>query len=336
MPDSLEETIIQARQGSMAAIIQVLNDRLADRGVRTRAVLQEGILQVLCEAPLAEPLEREILLPHVREILESIELRKPRRARISSRIAREQQLIWLEDIHRNPDSQLLWSESIILRRPSLFKRLSRFSHRPRSRTGSGKPPTLPPANIVKKPKPPASEESTFWRGLLGGVLLSALSFLLGWGYQYWRSQGFANLPSVTRSAPSPDSAAVPMPSPAVVASPVEPPDTTLAPNASPSPTPTTVVVPPTASPVLPPVASSPSADPFAAAVRLAEEGAELGQTASTAEQWQALARQWQQAAELMQAVSADDPRYATAQERSQSYQRNSEVAQQQAADATAP
>jgi len=333
MPDTIEDIVSQARQGSMAAIIQVLNERLADRGVRTRAILQEGVLQVLCEASTAEPLERESLLPRVREILESIEPRKLRRARVSSRIAREQQLIWLEDIHRNPDSQLLWSESIVLRRPNLFQRLARRSP-PRPAPGKvGKVPLLPPADIVKKPKPAATEELTFWRGLAGGVLLSALSFLLGWGYQYWRSRDFAPLPLAERppatvppdSAPSPPAA-----SPSPTASPAASPETAIA-----SPAPTTVVVPPEPEPALspsPPPSTLPD-DPFAAAVRLAEDGALQGQTARTAVQWQAIAQQWQQASALMQAVPPDDPRYATAQERSQRYQRNSQVAAQQAAAA---
>ncbi len=336
MPDTIEDIVSQARQGSMAAIIQVLNEQLAERGVRTRAILQEGVLQVLCEAPTAEPLARDTLLPRVREILEAIEPRKLRRARISSRIAREQQVIWLEDIHRNPDSQLLWSEAIVLRRPNILQRLSRLGQRSRAR-GESRIPLLPPANIVKKPKSQAPEELTFWRGLLGGLLLSALSFLLGWGYQYWRSQGLTVAPLANLLAPeSPEAspASAPSPTPAATASPAATPSPSPSPTptATPAPTPTTVVVPPAASSPTPTPAASPLPDdPFAAAVRLAEDGAARGQTASTAEQWQDLANQWQTAAELMRAVPADDARYDTARDRSQRYQDNSELARAQAA-----
>ncbi len=320
MPDTIEDIVSQARQGSMAAIIQVLNERLADQGVRTRAILQEGVLQVLCEAPTAEPLTRDALLPRVREILESIEPRKLRRARISSRIAQDQQVIWLEDIHRNPNSQLLWSEAIVLRRPNLFQRLSRRSP---ARASTPKVLLLPPADIVKKPKPPASEELTFWRGLAGGVLLSAISFLLGWGYQHWRVRNFGLF---SGAEPAPEAPALSSPTSAAMPSP--------SPEAPPSPEPTTVLVPPETGATSPPPPASPTpADPFAAAVRLAESGAVQGQTATTAEQWQALAQQWQQAAALMRAVPADDPRYPMAQERSQVYEQNSGVAQQRAAAA---
>ena len=37
----------QAHQGSVAAIIQVLNQELSDLGVRTRAVYDGGLLQLL-------------------------------------------------------------------------------------------------------------------------------------------------------------------------------------------------------------------------------------------------------------------------------------------------
>ena len=47
MVDSIENITKQARQGSVAAIIQVLNDKLADSGVRTRAIFEDGVLQLL-------------------------------------------------------------------------------------------------------------------------------------------------------------------------------------------------------------------------------------------------------------------------------------------------
>jgi hypothetical protein len=52
MADRINDIIWQARQGSVAAIIQVLNESLVLSGVRTRAVFADGVLQLLCEAEL--------------------------------------------------------------------------------------------------------------------------------------------------------------------------------------------------------------------------------------------------------------------------------------------
>ncbi len=49
MVNIVDDIARQARQGSVAAIIQILNDRLAEIGVRTRAVFADGVLQLLCD-----------------------------------------------------------------------------------------------------------------------------------------------------------------------------------------------------------------------------------------------------------------------------------------------
>ena len=72
MSNPTNETFGQARQGSVAAIIQILNERLADAGIRTRAVVDGGVLQVLCEAPSKEHLDQSTIVDRVRQILESI------------------------------------------------------------------------------------------------------------------------------------------------------------------------------------------------------------------------------------------------------------------------
>jgi hypothetical protein len=113
----------QARRGSVAAIIQILNERLARSGVRTRAVFEDGVLQLLCEAQTIDQLERTTLVNQVREILESIAPCNIRTVKINSRIVREQQLLWLDEINRDPENQLLWSEKIILKQPNLFQQL---------------------------------------------------------------------------------------------------------------------------------------------------------------------------------------------------------------------
>lgn len=70
-------------------------------------------------------------------------------------------------------------------------------------------------------------------------------------------------------------------------------------------------------------------DPFAEAVRIAQDAAEAGTRASTSENWYALAVQWKQASELMASVPSSDPRYDIAQDRAEQYLENSEYALQQ-------
>ncbi|RAM51002.1 MAG: hypothetical protein C6Y22_11445, partial [Hapalosiphonaceae cyanobacterium JJU2] len=113
----------QARQGSVAAIIQVLNEKLANSGVRTRAIYHDGVLQILCEAATLDKLEQSTLVKQIQQILESIKPRNIGRVNISSRLVQEQQLLWLEEIIRDPEKQLLWSEEIILEQPNVFQQL---------------------------------------------------------------------------------------------------------------------------------------------------------------------------------------------------------------------
>lgn len=46
MVDRINDIAWQAHQGSVAAIIQLLNENLAHLGVRTRAVFSNGVLQL--------------------------------------------------------------------------------------------------------------------------------------------------------------------------------------------------------------------------------------------------------------------------------------------------
>ena len=98
MTASIDDIAKQARQGSVAAIIQVLNEKLRSSGIRTRAVLAEGVLQILGEARSAEPLEQLILVDRIREILESLAPKNIRQVRINSRLVREHNLLWPEEL----------------------------------------------------------------------------------------------------------------------------------------------------------------------------------------------------------------------------------------------
>jgi len=290
MIQSIDNIARQARQGSIAAIIQILNDKLADSGVRTRAMLDGGVLQLLCEAASPDQLEQTPLVERIRYLLESIGPHNIHRVNINSRIAREQQLLWLEEIQRDPEQQLLWSQEVRLKRPNPLKRW--WEDRQLARFDAAMTPL--PRSESKSQK--ASRH--FWRGMIvGGSSLGLLLLLVGWAVSDWLgvrpdalfSQSANEVPAEPEPQTSPVATA---PSPAATA-----------------PTP---------------------ADPFVEAVRIAERAAADGQTATSPAEWLDLASRWQKAADLMAQVSADDGRYATAQNRIQLYGDNSQAAQEKA------
>ena len=276
MVDPINDIARQARQGSVSAIIQALNDKLSEAGVRTRAMFDQGILQVLCEAAKPEQLEQSVLVPQIRQILESLQPRHVRRVNINSRIVREQQLLWLEEISRDPDNQLLWSEEITLTKTSL---LQRFAQDRQDTTAIA--PISPASPRIRR------EKKVFWRGLVGGASFSLFLLLLGSALYRWLGPNSLGPAQSINSKPSP-----------VASSPVR--------------------------------SAAANSDPFAEAVRLAEQTVGAGQSAQTAADWLDVASRWQRASDLMGKIPATDPRYPTAQDRVQRYRQNSEDAQQKA------
>ncbi|WP_017717463.1 hypothetical protein [Kamptonema formosum] len=177
MANSIDDIARQARQGSVAAIIQILNEKLAHCGVRTRAVLDNGVLQLLCEAHKAEQLEQSTLVERIRQILESLAPRNIRRVKINSRLVREQQLLWLEDINRNPEKHLLWFQEITLAKPNIIQRLAEDIQ-----NLSAKPDEapLPLSASSTSSLNLAREQRQFWRGIMvGGAGLGLLLLVLG-------------------------------------------------------------------------------------------------------------------------------------------------------------
>lgn len=176
MHPTIDDIDFQARQGSVAAIIQILNEHFAEEGIRTRAIQDNGILQLLVEAPSADALPREAVVDQVRHVLETISPRGISRVNINSRIVQEQQLLWLDEIKRDPENSLLWSEPIVLKRPNPAARLWRDLRAPRQRN--------PFLDDVYKKKP-TSSRSAFWRGIIGGASLALLLLLVGWATKDW-------------------------------------------------------------------------------------------------------------------------------------------------------
>ena len=167
MVNIVDDIARQAREGSVAAIIQILNDQLAEIGVRTRAVFADGVLQLLCEAATADLLEQSSLVDRLTEILEQLSPQNIRRVKINSRLVREHQLLWLEEISRDPENQLLWSQEIKLRRVYFWQRLA-IAQKERQ----GQKHALP--KMTTHPRLSMQEPRQFQRGIIGGVTLSLL------------------------------------------------------------------------------------------------------------------------------------------------------------------
>ncbi|UNU23447.1 hypothetical protein [Microcoleus vaginatus] len=167
MANPIDDIARQAREGSVASIIQILNDELAQVGVRARAVFADGVLQLLCEAATPQLLEEFSLVDRVREILERISPQNIRRVNINTRLVREHQLLWLEEISRDSENQLLWSQEIKLRKPNLFKRLATAHQERQALSGKRALPRMAVSRSMQQPR-------QFQRGIVGGISLTVL------------------------------------------------------------------------------------------------------------------------------------------------------------------
>ena len=277
----------QAHQGSVTAIIQVLNQNLVDVGVRTRAVFEGGVLQLLCEADTPSQLSEATLPDRVKTILESVSPRGVRRVNINSRIVREQQLLWLDEINRDP-AKLLWSREVNLTRPNFFKTMLEDVQESLAPN--------PDAMMGLSPRQ-QREKRQFWRGILGGV--GATIALLGGGWVLFQLiQGQSN-PVTTPIASN-----------------------SVASNLDPRPS----SVPPNSAQKSSDKPAEKTSDPFPAAVRLAEETATAGGKAQNSDDWKTIAEKWGKASELMAQVPPADKNYAIAQDRTTRYKSNQAAA----------
>ena len=199
---SVNDILGQARQGSVAAIIQILNERLAESQIRTRAILADGVLQLLCEAPTPEQLEQSTVVPRVQGILEELAPKSIRKVNINSRIVREQQLLWFEEITRDPENQLLWSELITLKQPNPVSRLWQDLQQPKARNEI----------VVTDQKKNQLSQKYFLRGVVGGASLCLLVLLVGWVFKHRLGVTWAQLFSpdaVTVAEPTTEAPAAP-------------------------------------------------------------------------------------------------------------------------------
>ncbi len=321
MTQPARDTFGQARQGSVAAIIHILNDRLISTGIRTRAVVSDGMLQILCEAATVEQLEKDPLIEQVRHTLETISPQRIKKVKINSRIVKEDQLLWIEEINRDPAKALLWSEVIVLKRPFFIERWIRDRN-------------LKPAGpVFKDIREPEPSKFALPLRIFGGIGLLLLLLAAGWFLR--RELGGANADPVVVVPASPESRVEPAGADdlddAAADTVSQASDEDAFNNADSSDAdPSDSDADSSDSEVVAEEADSPAPDAFAEAVRIAEQAAIEGQRATTANAWLDLAARWQKASDLMSEIPESSAEYDIAQDRIQTYQTNSQAALRQA------
>lgn len=296
MVDRINDIVWQAHQGSVAAIIQLLNEKLAKSGVRTRAIFSDGVLQLLCEAARVEQLEQSPLVEQIQQILESIAPRHIRRVNINSRIVREQQLLWLKEIDSDSDKQLLWSQEIALIQPNIVKQLIKDFTEAQAELGKPNFPKTPvsrPLVLINKEKNQNKPKTKIAAAGLCSLLL------LSWIVYAQLGNKLKNLMQLEISKSLTTE------------------NTNDKESQAPSSTPNNSF-------------SEPSDDPFAVSVRLANLAFTSGKTATTSTQWLEIAAKWQRASDLMGTVPQNHSRYQEAKIRTQLYKKYSEAAQKEA------
>lgn len=303
------ETFGQARQGSVAAIIQVLNERLADSGIRTRAVVADGMLQLLCEAASPDRLEKTAVVEEVRQILENISPQHIKKVKINSRIVKEEQLLWLEEINKDPENALLWSEVITLKQPFFVQRWIRDRQ------------IKPTSPLFRDITEPDDNQDGFSAKLLGGIGIIALILATGWIFR----EDITEIQQAQTDLEQSEDQATPADLPPLPAEDRSA-DTTPPTTASAAET-ITASQPDGAA-----EESEASVEAFAEAVRIAEQASADGKSATTAAEWLDLAARWQKAADLMDQVPPGSEQYAIAKDRVEAYSANSQTALGRAAE----
>lgn len=306
MVDRINDIFWQAQQGSVAAIIQLLNQKLSTSGVRTRAMFADGVLQLLCEAHSEDKLEKSMLVGTIRQILESIAPRNIYRININTRIVREQQLLWLEEISRKEgDNQLLWSEEFTLEKPNAFQQfLKDLQERKQEPVKISLPKTPQSSSIIviKKDR----YKNSAWGWFFLGIIICMVFGIAGLA-AYSLLGNKLKLPVLELNSKEILPINKTIESPITNESNKQQSQEALNKSNTPS-----------------------TEDNFASAVRIANETTANGKKARNSTQWLEIAASWQRASDLMAKVAPTHSRYKEAQIRTKLYRQYSEAAQKEA------
>lgn len=112
-----------AHQGSIKAIMQILNQQLRDAGINTKiASGDHGVLEILCEAGHPENLDKQRIVDCIQRSLDQIAPRTFRKVHIQSRLTNDTQALWVSTLSQKERRKLIWSEDICINRISLFQK----------------------------------------------------------------------------------------------------------------------------------------------------------------------------------------------------------------------
>ena len=206
------------------------------------------------------------------QILENISPQHIKKVKINSRIVKEEQLLWLEEINKDPENALLWSEIITLNQPFFIQRWIRDRHLK---------PTSPLFRDITEPEP---DQDGFSAKLLGGIGIVALILATGWIFREDISEIQQAQTDSAQSEEQATSADLPPLPDETLPDEVLPDDERSADTTPPTDTSTTETI--AAAQLSEPTGESgASADAFTEAVRIAEQASTDGKTAATAAEW---------------------------------------------------
>jgi len=124
MASNMDNITQLAQQGSIKAIMQILNKQLRDAGVNTKiASGDHGVLEILCEAGHPENLDKHRIVNCIQQSLDQIAPRTFQKVHIQSHLTNDTQSLWVSTLSQGERRKLIWSEDIRINRISLFQKV---------------------------------------------------------------------------------------------------------------------------------------------------------------------------------------------------------------------
>jgi hypothetical protein len=325
-----------ARKGQPEAIAAVVNHAIQSQGITAKAVLKDGSLLLLLESDTVP--EPTALVPFIKNGLTELGIESVPTLKIYGRKIGDRLPAWQEEIDiEPPEDAFATDEDMFATDEDMFASDDEMLAEDEDMLAEDEDllpdeeENLMPNDDLDGSDQDEDEEylddededededeemasvkpqGTKWyqNKVLLIVPLVVLILFLGGGAAYWflmrDQQPVTEAPEgdPATEAPAPEG---------------EPPAPTPAPEAAPTPAPE----------------AAPAADPFAEAVRRANQAVAQTQTAQTQAEWNQIAVLWQEASDLMSQVPETSANYPAAAPRVGQYQQNADLARQQAANA---
>ncbi|NJN73032.1 MAG: hypothetical protein HC799_09620 [Limnothrix sp. RL_2_0] len=174
------DNIIQlAQQGSIKAIMQILNKQLRDAGVNTKiASGDHGVLEILCEAGHPENLDKHRIVDCIQRSLDQIAPRTFQKVHIQSRLTNDTQALWVSTLSQGERRKLIWSEDILINHISWVQKLLKDL--------GIKSPAQPPVKKRQRGNQKNAVDHWFKGDRQGWVIIGAIAAVsIGWAARDW-------------------------------------------------------------------------------------------------------------------------------------------------------